>query len=89
MRGGDLYRLREVLGHADIQTTMIYAHLRPEALLEEIEKCLGNGRAPKDDRVGIREMLEALQTENRFLPEKLEREVHGEKNLIPSGPIGL
>ena len=46
MRGGDIYRLKEVLGHADIQTTMIYAHLRPEALRQEMEKCFGAGRTP-------------------------------------------
>ncbi len=45
LRGGDLYRLKEVMGHADIQTTMIYAHLRPDALLEEMEKCFGTGQA--------------------------------------------
>ena len=45
LRGGDLYRLKEVMGHADIQTTMIYAHLRPDALREEMEKCFGTGQA--------------------------------------------
>ena len=42
-RGGDLYRLKEVLGHADIQTTMKYAHLRRESLLEEAERIFGHG----------------------------------------------
>lgn len=41
-RGGDLYRLKEVLGHADIKTTMKYAHLRPETLLQEAERIFGS-----------------------------------------------
>jgi integrase len=41
MRGGDLYRLKEIMGHADMKTTMKYAHLRPDALIEEMEKCFG------------------------------------------------
>ena len=41
MRGGDLYRLKEIMGHADMKTTLKYAHLRPEALMEEMEKCFG------------------------------------------------
>lgn len=32
MAGGDLRTLRDILGHADIQTTMRYAHLAPEHL---------------------------------------------------------
>ncbi len=40
-RGGDLYRLKELLGHAGIEETLRYAHLRPEALREEMEKCFG------------------------------------------------
>lgn len=43
-RGGDLYRLKEVLGHADIKTTMKYAHLRPDSLLEEAERLFGRPR---------------------------------------------
>ena len=86
MRGGDLYRLKEVLGHADIQTTMIYAHLRPDALLEEMEKCFGNGRiSRKDDVAELHEMLETLRSENRYLREKLGREVDGNGVFIPVG----
>lgn len=40
-RGGDLYRLKEIMGHADMKTTVKYAHLRPDALIEEMEKCFG------------------------------------------------
>ena len=32
MAGGDLRTLRDILGHADITTTMVYAHLAPEHL---------------------------------------------------------
>lgn len=68
MRGGDLYRLKEVLGHADIQTTMIYAHLRPEALFEEMEKCFGGMRMnKKDDLAALRKRVANLQEENRYL----------------------
>jgi len=41
LRGGDLYRLKEVMGHSSIETTMIYAHLRPDALREEAMKTFG------------------------------------------------
>lgn len=43
MRGGDLYRLKEIMGHADMKTTLRYARLRPDALVEEMEKCYGEG----------------------------------------------
>lgn len=32
MAGGDLRTLKDILGHADITTTMVYAHLAPEHL---------------------------------------------------------
>jgi site-specific recombinase XerD len=32
MNGGNLKTLQEILGHKDIKTTMIYAHLTPEHL---------------------------------------------------------
>ena len=34
MRGGNLFDLKELLGHSDIKTTMIYAHLSPNHLKE-------------------------------------------------------
>ncbi|MEL7167902.1 MAG: site-specific integrase [Bacteroidota bacterium] len=37
-RGGDLYRLKEVMGHADLKTTMKYAQLRPESLIDEARR---------------------------------------------------
>ncbi|MEO1571667.1 MAG: site-specific integrase [Bacteroidota bacterium] len=37
-RGGDLYRLKEIMGHADLKTTMKYAHLRPESLVDEARR---------------------------------------------------
>ena len=38
MSGVDLYAVKEILGHQDIQTTMRYAHLSPGYLLEAINR---------------------------------------------------
>lgn len=35
MKGGDLYKLKRILGHSDIKMTMRYAHLAPEAFDED------------------------------------------------------
>ena len=32
MRGGRVFELKELLGHSDIKTTMVYAHLSPDHL---------------------------------------------------------
>lgn len=71
LRGGDLYRLKEVMGHADIQTTMIYAHLRPDALLEEMEKCFGTGQAAAkiSEVEHLRAQVEMLKKVNAQLRE--------------------
>jgi len=34
MKGGNIYDLQAILGHTDLQTTMIYAHLSPQHLVE-------------------------------------------------------
>jgi integrase len=36
--GGSVAKLQKILGHASIQTTMIYVHLTPEDLRSELEK---------------------------------------------------
>ncbi len=36
VRGGSLQALKELLGHADIKTTLIYAHLSPAHLRNEV-----------------------------------------------------
>jgi site-specific recombinase XerD len=38
MRGGSLQALKELLGHSDIKTTAIYAHLSPAHLRSEVAK---------------------------------------------------
>ncbi|MBU8934886.1 MAG: tyrosine-type recombinase/integrase [candidate division Zixibacteria bacterium] len=38
MSGIDLPTVQRLLGHSDIQTTMIYAHLAPEHLLDAVQK---------------------------------------------------
>lgn len=43
MRRGDLYRLKETPGHANVETTLKYARLRSEALREEMQKTFGGG----------------------------------------------
>lgn len=37
MNGGNIYTLQKLLGHKDIQTTLIYAHLDKDFLQKEIE----------------------------------------------------
>jgi len=38
MSGGNLLALQKILGHSDVRMTMIYAHLAPEFLGEEMER---------------------------------------------------
>ena len=38
MKGVDLPTVQKLMGHADIQTTMIYAHLAPDHLVEAVDK---------------------------------------------------
>ncbi len=38
MKGGSILSLKEILGHSDINTTMMYAHLAPSYLEEEINR---------------------------------------------------
>ena len=38
MKGVDLPTVQKLLGHADIQTTMIYSHLSPDHLVEAVNK---------------------------------------------------
>ena len=38
MQGVDLPTVMKLMGHADIQTTMIYAHLAPDHLAEAVNR---------------------------------------------------
>lgn len=38
MKGGSILSLKEILGHSDINTTMMYAHLAPNYLEQEINR---------------------------------------------------
>lgn len=42
-RGMDVYKLKEIMGHARIETTLVYAKLRPVTLSEEMERAFGRG----------------------------------------------
>jgi integrase len=35
MRSGDIYKLQKILGHTDVKTTQIYAHLNPDAYKDD------------------------------------------------------
>ena len=38
MKGVDLYTVKELLGHADLKSTQIYAHLSQEHLKSAVDK---------------------------------------------------
>lgn len=65
MRGGSLQALKEVLGHRDIKTTLIYAHLSPAHLRAEI---------PKTERPAITAPItQAFSTKSAHGPETTRR----------------
>lgn len=86
--GMDLFKLKEILGHADIKMTMIYAHLRPDAQRGDMERIFGteNGERLADARQ--QDLLDEnarLKAENEQLRAELERLQHG----TPSKLTGL
>ena len=42
-RGIDVYRVKEIMGHARIETTLQYARLRPVTLASEMQRAFGGG----------------------------------------------
>ncbi len=48
-RGGDMFKLKEIMGHSDIEMTMIYAHLRPQDIKDEMQKVFGGDREPSTE----------------------------------------
>ena len=68
----DLYRLKEIMGHADMKTTLVYAHLRPEALKHEMERCFGDVYLAERSEV---EWLRALLVEKEAECDELRREI--------------
>lgn len=42
-RGVDVYRVKEAMGHARIETTLTYARLRPVSLQSEMQRAFGGG----------------------------------------------
>ena len=41
MKGVDIVSVKELLGHSDLETTMIYAHLAPQHLKDAVGKLAG------------------------------------------------
>lgn len=67
-RGMDVYRLKEIMGHADIKTTMKYARLRPASLRPDMERCFGGGLLPNaSTESATRQELERLRAEIAML----------------------
>ena len=59
-----LYRLKEIMGHADVKTTLIYAPLRPDTLKQEMERCFGAGyRAEQTEVERLRTALAEKEAE--------------------------
>ena len=53
--GTDIYRVRKLLGHADIKTTMKYAFLAPDTFTADVERVFGKqAEAPKPRHAGRR-----------------------------------
>ena len=50
MGGVEIFTVKKLLGHADISTTMRYAHLSPKSLKNDVERVFGGGG--DDDRIG-------------------------------------
>lgn len=66
MRGMDLYRLKEIMGHSDIKMTLRYAHLRPDATRQDMERFFGDDRQETTQADARR-----LREENNRLREEL------------------
>ncbi len=47
LKGGDLYRLQRVLGHQSIELTQRYAHLAPDAFVQDLGRF--GDYVPKED----------------------------------------
>ncbi len=55
-RGVDVYRVKEAMGHARIETTLTYARLRPVSLQSEMQRAFGGGiakRSPQSNGAGM------------------------------------
>lgn len=90
LRGGDVYRLKEILGHADIKTTMVYAHLKPEALTKEMAKTFGDGRERELSEVKrLRALLAEKDEEIESLERRLIQYEGGNPNAVDLGDRAL
>ena len=55
-RGVDVYRLKEIMGHADIKTTLRYAKLHPATLMDAMQAAFGEGLLVGQERAHATEV---------------------------------
>ncbi len=67
MRGGNLYDLKEILGHSDIKMTMRYAHLSPHHLHGSIVKVEGLAKVRRTAHETAQNASEAAPVKQREL----------------------
>jgi integrase/recombinase XerC len=70
LRGMEITRLRDLMGHSSIATTMVYAHLHPQAARADMERAFGNRRgeghgagAEQTEAAQLRAEIERMRAE--------------------------
>lgn len=81
MAGGNILTLQKLLGHADVTTTMIYAHLAPDFMAAEVARLDFSAPLPAGvadiAEARRRKILEQLDRDPEALWSALEQVAHG------------